>query len=125
MIETIIRESKDVEAKAVEAENSAQAAYETFVADTNDSIAAASEDITNKSEASAKAEKDKIMATEDLRETTEELLKLGEESVGLHQQCDYLLEHFTERQASRTAEMEALASAKAILNGADFGLVQQ
>merc|ERR1719171_747552 len=39
MIEGIINESKDVEAKALKAENDAQADYETFIKDTNDSIA--------------------------------------------------------------------------------------
>merc|ERR1719378_875525 len=118
MIEMIIKESKDVEAKALKAENDAQATYEQFIKDSNASISAASADITNKSGELAQADKGQVEAANDLKATIDELLKLGEMSVALHQECDFLLKNFEVRQSSRAEEMDALGSAKAVLSGA-------
>merc|ERR1719198_824294 len=122
MIDTIIEESKAVEKKAVDAENEAQAAYEQFIVDANDSMAAAQKEIMNKTSNIAAADKQKISDSEDLSGTINDLLELGEISVGLHQECDFLIKNFNERQAKRAEEIEGLQGAKAILSGADFGL---
>lgn len=42
----------------------------------------------------------------------------------LHQECDWLVKYFSVRKEARASEIEALTQAKAILNGADFSLVQ-
>merc|ERR1719335_245431 len=60
MIEGIINESKDVEAEYKKSENDAQADYETFITDTNDSITAAAQDIVNKGASMGQAEKEKV-----------------------------------------------------------------
>merc|ERR1719161_2701427 len=57
MIEHIIGESKDVEAKALKAENEAIAAYSTFVADSTAAITASQESIATKTEEIAKSNK--------------------------------------------------------------------
>merc|ERR1719160_2396806 len=67
MIETIMDESKEVEAEALKAENEAQAAYESFVKDSNTAIKTASEDIANKTEELAKFDADKTTAMGDLK----------------------------------------------------------
>ena len=38
----------------------------------------------------------------------------------LHGSCDYILKNFDARQAARSAEIDALGEAKAILSGAKF-----
>merc|ERR1719463_324752 len=76
MIEMIIKESKDVEAKSLKAENDAQAAYEEFIKDSNNSISAAAADITNKSGELAEADKGSIETANDVKATIDELLKL-------------------------------------------------
>merc|ERR1719375_1724515 len=124
MIEMIIKESKDVEAKALKAENDAQAAYEEFIKDSNNSISAAATDITNKSGEQAEANKGSIETANDVKATIDELLKLGEMSVALHQECDFLLKNFEIRQTSRAEEIDALGSAKAVLSGAKMFLQQ-
>jgi hypothetical protein len=124
MIEMIVKESKDVEAKALKAENDAQATYEQFIKDSNASISAAATDITNKSGELAAADKGSVEAANDLTATIDELLKLGDMSVALHQECDFLLKNFEIRQSSRAEEMDALGSAKAVLSGAKMFLQQ-
>jgi len=124
MIEMIIKESKDVEAKSLKAENDAQAAYEEFIKDSNASISAAAADITNKSGSLAEADKGTVETENDVKSTIDELIKLGEMSVALHQECDFLLKNFETRQTSRAEEIDALGSAKAVLSGAKMFLQQ-
>ena len=42
----------------------------------------------------------------------------------LHGECDWLLQYYDLRKTARTEETENLFSAKAILSGADFSLLQ-
>jgi hypothetical protein len=42
----------------------------------------------------------------------------------LHGECDWLLKYFDVRKEARTGEIDALGKAKAVLNGADYSLVQ-
>merc|ERR1719387_1199866 len=118
MIETLIEESKTLEAEALKGEADAQAGYETFMKDSTASIDACSKDVANKSEELAKADAEKVQAADDLKATIEDLLSLGEYGQELHKQCDFLVKNFDLRQQSRTQEMEALNQAKAIFSGA-------
>merc|ERR1719161_2788395 len=65
----IVSESEDVEKKALNSENEAQAAYESYISTSNAANAAASTSIVNKSGQMAEADKDKIGATE-MRDAT-------------------------------------------------------
>merc|ERR1712008_573275 len=42
----------------------------------------------------------------------------------LHGECDWLLKYFDARKEARDGELDALGKAKAVLNGADFSLIQ-
>jgi len=125
MIEQIIKESADVESKALAAENEAQADYEQFMADSAASKEAAEKNIVNKQMAKAQAEEANINAKADRQGTIENILKLGEHSVALHQQCDFLLKNYEVRQSSRAEEIDSLKNALAIFNGANFGFFLQ
>lgn len=43
----------------------------------------------------------------------------------LHGECDWLMQNYDARKQARAGEMDALTNAKAVLNGADFSLVQR
>jgi len=118
MIETLVEESKTLEAAASKGEAEAQADYESFMKDSSDSVAALSKDIANKTEDMAKADMAKTQAADDLKATITDLLTLGEYAQAVHKKCDFLLKNFDLRQQSRTQELEALAQAKAIFSGA-------
>jgi hypothetical protein len=117
MIMEVMKESKDLEQKAIVAETDAQTAYEGFTKDSNKLIAANSEAIASKSAAKAKADAELALAKGDLRTTVEDILGLDEIAKNLHAQCDFLLKFFTERQSKRAQEIDALNQAKAIFSG--------
>merc|ERR1719198_1040073 len=106
-----------MENEAIDAEESAQSAYENFMKDSNKSIIAGTKAITNMSAALAKAKEDLEMAKEDFKATVDELEDLNEELGDLKKSCDYLLKNFDARQAARAAEIDALQEAYAILSG--------
>jgi hypothetical protein len=118
MIEKLIYDAKELEAESKKAEAESQAAYETFVADTNASVKELQEAVTTKTEEKAKAEKEKVETEEALQMTMTDLEDLAKYKAGLHEECDYLLKNFGIRQEGRQAEIEALQQAKQILSGA-------
>lgn len=117
MIQSIIDDSKKLEAEAIAQEQDSQTAYENFMKDSNDSITKLSEAIANLSAAQGKAEEDLTAAKMDLDSVNKELQGLNDEATTLHEDCDFLLKNFELRQAGRQNEMDGLAEAKAILSG--------
>merc|ERR1719207_486350 len=120
MIMDVMKESKEVETQAIADETSAQAAYEGFTKDSNKLIAANTASLANKSEAKAKADSALALAKGDLKTTIDDILSLDDMAKSLHDQCDFLLDHFTERQSKRSQEIDALNQAKAIFSGMKF-----
>merc|ERR1719352_36801 len=118
MIEKLIYDAKELEAESKKTEAEAQAAYETFVADTNASLKELQDAVTTKTEEKAKAEKEKVETEEALQMTMTDLEDLSKYKAGLHEDCDYVLKNFQIRQEGRQAEIEALQQAKQILSGA-------
>eukprot|EP00930_Biecheleria_cincta_P050699 TRINITY_DN3588_c0_g1_i1.p1 TRINITY_DN3588_c0_g1~~TRINITY_DN3588_c0_g1_i1.p1 ORF type:complete len:700 (-),score=224.92 TRINITY_DN3588_c0_g1_i1:136-2235(-) len=120
LIETIIEDSKKLQAEAVQDEQEAQTSYESFVASTAESIKAKTAELGGAKKDTAEANSD--LAEEDsTREATiDELEKLHDTEMNLHKECDFFLANFEVRQKARSQEMEALAQAKGILGGADF-----
>lgn len=117
MIMDVMNESKDLEKQAIADETTAQAAYEGFMKDSNKLITANTASVANKSEAKAKADSELALAKGDLKTTVTDILSLDDMAKSLHDQCDFLLDHFTERQAKRSQEIDALNQAKAIFSG--------
>jgi hypothetical protein len=120
MIEKLIYDTKDITAESKKSESEAQVAYEALVADTNESIADLSKEITSKTKSKAQAKKDLSMTNGDLADAVTELENLGKYNGDLHGECDYVMKNFDIRQSARAQEMEALAQAKQILNGANL-----
>jgi len=117
LLEAIIQDSANLEKEAIQAEQDSQAAYETFVRDSNASIEAKQRDVTNKQETKAQAEADLNKAKEDLARVGDELASLAEYVAQVHTACDFVLKNFDVRQSARSQEVEALRQAKAILSG--------
>jgi len=120
MIEKLIYDTKEITAESKKSESEAQAAYEALVADTNDSIADLTKEITSKTQSKAKAKKDLAMTQGDLADTDTEIENLGKYNADLHGECDYVLKNFNIRQTARAEEIEALQQAKQILSGASL-----
>jgi len=120
MIEKLIYEAKDLQATAKQGESDAQSAYESLVADTNDSVGTLQQEVVSKIKAKSQAESDHMQTESDLNEAVDELERLSKYTANLHGECDYLLKNFDIRQAGRAQEIEALQQAKQILSGADF-----
>merc|ERR1719502_708764 len=120
MIMEVMQESKDLENQAIADETTAQAAYEGFTKDSNKLIVANTASLANKAEAKAKADAALALAKGDLATTIDDILALDDMAKSLHDQCDFLLKHFTERQSKRSQEIDALNQAKAIFSGMKF-----
>merc|ERR1719379_2351592 len=117
MIEKLIYEAKDMEAKAVKGEADAQAQYEVLVADTNASVKELYKEIAAKTEMKTAAGKEKTAAEDDLNDAVDELERLSKYTADIHLECDYVMKNFEIRQKARQEEIQALQQAKQILNG--------
>merc|ERR1719393_376756 len=120
MIQSVINDAKMMEKEVIMAEQDSQSAYESFVKNTNDEIAAAMKSTTAKTESKAKAEEALTQAKAGLKATMSALEQLASYAADVHQSCDFVLKNFEVRQEARDQEVEALRQAKAVLSGADF-----
>jgi len=120
MIEMIINDSKKTEDEVFADEQEAQNNYEKFIKDSNSAMTALNKSISDKTERKASADGDKLRAQDDLAGVNEDLASLGKVNADLHTECDFLMQNFQDRQASRVQEMEALEKAKAMMSGADM-----
>merc|ERR1719335_1259567 len=118
LIAMIIEDAKREEAELVLSEQDAQEAYAGFVQETNNCLAACEKSISEKTEAKSTAESDKAETEAALLAVNAELTSLKDLNIGLHADCDFLLENFEIRQTARKEEMDAIVEAKAILSGA-------
>merc|ERR1719324_18517 len=105
-------------------EQNAQEEYEEMVKDAADKRAADTLSIEEKETAKAGAEADLVKAGDSKAAAEDELMATKEYIADLHAECDWLMSNYETRKEARTAEIEALKNAKAVLSGADYSLVQ-
>jgi len=125
MIDMLIKDlDKEMQESEVN-EKDAQSEYEQMTGDAADKRAtdsasvAAKENTKADTEVALQSHKDaKASATNELSGTVE---YIG----SLHGECDWLMQYFDVRKEARASEVEALANAKAVLNGADFSMLVQ
>jgi len=110
------------EAKATE--KNAQADYEQTMTDSAEKRSTDSKAIADKAKAKAQLGADAEAATEEKGATTKTLMATLEYISSLHAECDWLIQYFEVRKEARTGEISSLATAKSVLSGADFALVQ-
>jgi hypothetical protein len=120
MLQGIIGDAERVESESVAAEQDAQAAYQSFVADTSKALNAATRSISKKEEELAAKEAARVSAASSNKAKEVELIGLKKYNAELHSSCDYVVKNYSIRQEARGQEIDALGQAKAILQGATF-----
>merc|ERR1719359_235911 len=103
-------------------EKDAQADYDQFMKDSAEQRALDSKAITDKEASKAALEEELLANQEALKGKQVELMETEKYIMELHQECDWLLQHFDLRKEARTGEVEALKKAKDVLSGADYSL---
>merc|ERR1719240_2264713 len=101
-------------------EKDSQSDYEKFMADAAETRATDSTSMTDKEASQAALEEELVTNNEALKGKRTELMETEKYIMELHQECDWLLEHFELRKEARANEVEALKKAKDVLNGADY-----
>jgi chromosome segregation ATPase len=110
------------EAEAVEKD--AQGDYEQFMADSANKRAEDSKTLTDKEGALAQLG-EMLDSQHSEKASTEKTLQATLSYISsLHAECDWLVKYFDMRKEARSNEIDALEKAKAVLNGADYSLVQ-
>merc|ERR1719269_540098 len=92
--------------------------------DSAEKRASDSKSVADKSKAKAETEADLEANTEEKGATTKTLMATLEHIQALHAECDWLLQYFQVRKEARAGEIESLKTAKSVLSGADFALLE-
>jgi len=106
-------------------ETNSQAEYEKTIAEAADKRRQDSKSVTDKEAAKADMESALEKSTGDKKSATKDLMGTDKYISSLHSECDWLLKYFEVRKEARADEIDALGKAKAVLNGADFSLLQR
>jgi hypothetical protein len=124
MIDLLVRDlDKEMTEAGVEEKN-AQAEYEKTMADAADKRAQDVSTLAGKEQLKATLEGSIVADNEGKTAASKELMATVQYMGDLHNECDWLLKNFQVRKEARASEIDALGNAKAVLNGADFSLVQ-
>merc|ERR1719345_680571 len=124
MIDLLIGDLTKEMTEAKATESNAQSDYEQTMTDSADKRATDSKSVADKSKAKAEMGAEVEANTEEKGATTKTLMATLEYIQSLHAECDWLLQYFEVRKEARTGEIDSLASAKAVLSGADFALLE-
>jgi len=118
---------KDLDKEMNEAEleeKDAQGDYEQMMKDSADKRAEDSKTLLDKQGALADLQTGLEDDTAGLASSTKELGATNQYIHSLHTECDFLIKYYDMRKESRAGEIDALGKASAVLNGADYSLVQ-
>jgi chromosome segregation ATPase len=124
MIDLLVSDLDKEMTEAKTTEKNAQAEYEKTMSDSAEKRAMDSKTLTDKEVAKASFEVSLEANKEEKAATTKELMAVHGYISNLHAECDWLLKYFDVRKEARDGEIESLKSAKAVLSGADFALLQ-
>merc|ERR1719412_1062888 len=105
-------------------EKDAQEDYETLMADSASKRTKDSKLLSEKKTIKAETAADLETHTEEKSATGKELMSTMQYIQSLHNECDFLLKYFDVRKEARASEIDALGKAKAVLQGADYSLLQ-
>merc|ERR1719258_302963 len=120
MIGDLTKEMTEAEAT----EKNAQEDYETAMTDSAEKRSTDTKALADKQKAKAELEADLEANSEEKGATTKTLMATLEHIQSLHAECDWLLQYFEVRKEARAGEIESLKTAKAVLSGADFSLME-
>jgi len=125
MIDLLVKDLDKEMTEAEAEEKNAQSDYESMMSDSAEKRAQAATDLTDREADKAKVEEELQKNKEEKASTGKELEATLQYIKSLHGECDWLLEYFDVRKEARTAEIDALGKAKAVLSGADYSLLQR
>jgi hypothetical protein len=108
MIQGVIDDAKALENEAIAAEQAAQTAYETFISDSNKSIAAKSKAIAEKTAEMGTQDEALVTAKGDMKGVMADLESLNNINKQTHRDCDFLMKNFETRQEARAQEIAGL-----------------
>ena len=124
MIDMLIADLDKEMTEAETGEKDAQADYEKFMGDSAEKRTTDSKALASKGSAKADLEGDLESYKSGKASSTKELMATLKYVESLHGECDWLLQYFDVRKEARSGEIDALTKAKAVLNGADYSLLQ-
>jgi len=124
MIDTLVKELDTEMTEAETEEKLAQEDYEELMSDSAEKRAADTKSLADKESQKGDLESELVTLGDEHKATVKELMATEKYIGNLHGECDWLLKYFDVRKEARTGEIDALGKAKAVLNGADFSLVQ-
>jgi len=118
---------KDIDTELEEAEESeqvTQADYEQMLEDSKAKRLADTKALAEKTATKADMEENYLAEKDKKTAASKELAAVLKVTSALHTECDFLLKYFDVRTEARDGEIDALEKAKAVLQGADFSLMQ-
>merc|ERR1719326_310045 len=124
MIDLLIKDLDKEMTVAKTEEKDSQADYEAMMKDSAAKRADDSKSLGNKEKTLADLQAGLQSSQDEKASATKELGATLQYIQSLHNECDWLLQYFDVRKEARTSEIDALGKAKAVLNGADYSLVQ-
>jgi len=124
LIDQLIGELTKEMTEAKATEKNAQEDYEKTMKDSAEKRSTDSKSVADKQKAKADLEADLEANTEEKGATSKTLAATLQHIQSLHAECDWLLQYFEVRKEARTGEIESLKTAKSVLSGADFALLE-
>jgi len=124
MIDLLIKDLDKEMTEAEFTEKDAQGDYKTFMSDSSSKRAEDSKMLTDKEGTKADLQASLQENGAALKSATKELMAVEEYISSLHADCDWFIKYFDIRKEARTNEIDAMGKAKAVLNGADYSLLQ-
>jgi len=101
-------------------EEDAQDDYEKFMSDAKDKRAADSKSMSDAEGSLAETDEQMVTDKGTLKDKNTELMETDKYLAGLHADCDFLIKYYDMRKEARTGEIDAMAKAKDVLNGASY-----
>jgi len=124
MIDVLVKDLDKEMTEAKVTEENSQEDYEKLMAESKEKRAQDSKSVVDKGASQAETEEALQGEQEAKKSTTQELGATLEALHAIHGECDWLMKYFDARKEARAGEVNALENAKAVLNGADYSLVQ-
>merc|ERR1719388_319232 len=125
MIDDLKKELELEMTEATTEEKNSQHEYEELMADSAEKRVTDTKAVASKTDEKAELEGDLVQAKADKGDKLKELMATEKFLGDLHLECDWLLKNFALRKEARSSEIDALGKAKAVLNGADYSLIQR
>merc|ERR1719155_143008 len=124
MIDIMVKDLTKEMTEAETGEKLAQEDYETMMKESAEKRATDTETLANKEKVKAELEAELESNTEEKGATEKSLMATLEHISSLHAECDWLLQYYEVRKEARAGEVESLETAKAVLSGADYSLLE-